>query len=103
MTGAPKAEAVEVLTRFGLGDRLNQRPPKLSGGERKRVDIARAILKKSNFLIADEPLSDLDPESGSIVMESLTRHASGEGVLVYSTVEPAQARFASEVVEMNAK
>ena len=45
VTGAPKEKAVKVLTQLGLGDRLNHRPPKLSGGEKKRVDVARAILR----------------------------------------------------------
>ena len=100
--GTPKDDAVDLLTHLGLGERLNQRPPRLSGGEKKRVDIARAILKGSSILVADEPLSNLDPDSGSKVIELLTRHASEGGVLVYSSVEPVQAKFADEVVDMKA-
>ena len=100
--GTPKDDAVDLLTHLGLGERLNQRPPRLSGGEKKRVDIARAILKGSSILVADEPLSNLDPDSGSKVIELLTRHASEGGVLVYSSVEPVQAKFADEVVAMKA-
>jgi putative ABC transport system ATP-binding protein len=100
--GTPKDHAIQMLSQLGLGERLNQSPPRLSGGEKKRVDIARAILKGSSILVADEPLSNLDPDSGSKVIELLTKHASDGGVLVYSSVEPAQANFADEVVEMKA-
>lgn len=102
LTGPKKEDAVAVLKELGLGERLDQRPPKLSGGEKKRVDIARAVLKKSPILVADEPLSNLDPDSGARVMGFLTRHASRGGILVYSSVEPAQTKFADNVVEMKA-
>jgi ABC-type lipoprotein export system ATPase subunit len=100
VTGAPKEKAVEVLTQLGLGERLNHRPPKLSGGEKKRVDVARAILRGSPILVADEPLSNLDPETGMKVMDMLKEHADEGGTLVYSSVEPTEARFASEVLNM---
>lgn len=98
--GAPRAKAAEVLTELGLGDRLNHRPPKLSGGEKKRVDVARAILRGTPILVADEPLSNLDPETGEKVMGMLKAHAEGRGILVYSSVEPSETRYASQVVNM---
>jgi len=100
--GTPKVRATDMLSYLGLSERLDQRPPSLSGGEKKRVDIARAILKGSSILVADEPLSNLDPDSGSKVIALLRKHASDGGVLVYSSVEPSQAKFADEVVEMKA-
>lgn len=100
VTGAPRDRAVEVLTQLGLGERLGHRPPKLSGGEKKRVDIARAILRKTPILVADEPLSNLDPETGKIVMGMLKTHVERGGVLVYSSVEPSEAKFATQVVNM---
>jgi putative ABC transport system ATP-binding protein len=103
VTGAPKDKAVQVLTELGLGDRLNHRPPKLSGGEKKRVDVARAILRGTSILVADEPLSNLDPETGEEVMQLLRAHAENGGVLVYSSVEPSEARFAAQVVNMEKK
>ena len=103
VTGAPKEKAVKVLTQLGLGDRLNHRPPKLSGGEKKRVDLARAILRGTPILIADEPLSNLDPETGEKVMELLKAHADKGVVLVYSSVEPSETKYASQVVNMEKK
>jgi ABC-type lipoprotein export system ATPase subunit len=103
ITGTPKKRAVSVLTSLGLGDRLNHKPPKLSGGEKKRVDVARAILRGSPVLVVDEPLSNLDAGNGVKVMDMLKEHTERGGVLVYSSVEPTQARFAAQVVNMEAK
>lgn len=103
VTGVPKDRAAEVLTRLGLGDRLNHRPPKLSGGEKKRVDVARAILRGTPILVADEPLSNLDPETGENVMGLLKAHAERGGVVVYSSVEPNETKFAAQIVNMEKK
>jgi ABC-type lipoprotein export system ATPase subunit len=103
VTGAPKDRAIQVLTELGLGERLNHRPPKLSGGEKKRVDVARAILRGAPTLVADEPLSNLDPETGEKVMGMLKAHAEGGGILVYSSVEPSESKYASQVINMEKK
>lgn len=100
LTSTPKQKAADLMTKLGLGERLSQPPPRLSGGEKKRVDIARAILKNSRVLVADEPLSNLDPESGSTVMELLADYTDRGGVLVYSSVEPSESRFADDAIEM---
>jgi len=100
VTGVSGEKAAEVLGELGLADRLNYRPQKLSGGERKRVDVARAILRAKPILVADEPLSNLDPKTGSIVMGMLNSHAERGGILVYSAVEPADAKSAAQVVKM---
>jgi putative ABC transport system ATP-binding protein len=103
VTGAPKERTVEVLTELGLGDRLDHRPPKLSGGEKKRVDAARAILRGTPILVADEPLSNLDPETSEKVMGMLKAHAEAGGILVFSSVEPTEAKYAVQVVYMEKK
>lgn len=100
VTGVPREKAAEVLGELGLSDRLNYRPQKLSGGERKRVDVARAILRAKPILVADEPLSNLDPKTGSIVMGMLNSHAERGGILVYSAVEPTEAESAAQVLKM---
>ncbi|RMB02704.1 cell division ATP-binding protein FtsE [Eilatimonas milleporae] len=51
----------ELLTWVGLEDRMNARPPTLSGGEKQRIAIARAVIAKPDLLVADEPTGNVDP------------------------------------------
>ena len=60
VTGATEREAEEMLALVGLQEKADVRPPKLSGGEKKRVAIARAFLSKSPLLLLDEPFNGLD-------------------------------------------
>ena len=100
IVGAEKENAVELLSQLGLSERLDHMPSKLSVGEKKRVDVARALLKGSSLLVADEPLSNLDPSTGVRVMELLNGHAKNGGTVVYSSVEPYDARFADYTISM---
>ena len=63
------------------------------------MDVARAILKGSKILVTDEPLSNLDPDSGATVMELLSDHRSDGGVVVYSSIEPSEVECAEQVIE----
>ncbi|MFG0331986.1 MAG: ABC transporter ATP-binding protein [Maioricimonas sp. JB049] len=70
-TAERREEAVQLLHRVGLGQRLDHRPGQLSGGEQQRVAIARAILKRPSIVLADEPTGELDTATGEEVFHYL--------------------------------
>jgi putative ABC transport system ATP-binding protein len=69
MNGLSKEEAVHAIDMVGLKERMNHFPHELSGGEQQRVSIARAIAKKPEVLLCDEPTGALDSETGTRVLE----------------------------------
>jgi putative ABC transport system ATP-binding protein len=90
-----------VLGQLGLGSKMHLRPAQMSGGEKQRVAIGRALVKNPSFLFADEPTSALDWENGQQVIELLhgvARHR-GATVLVV-THDPRLLSFADNVFEM---
>ncbi len=66
-----RAEAMACLDRVGLADRASARVDSLSGGQQQRVAIARMLMQRPAFILADEPDASLDPQTGQEVMELL--------------------------------
>jgi putative ABC transport system ATP-binding protein len=70
-----RKRADEMLGLLGLGGKENKKPSQLSGGEKQRVAIGRALIKKPRFFFADEPTSALDWGSGQVVIDLLQKAA----------------------------
>jgi putative ABC transport system ATP-binding protein len=94
-----KAYATQALNDVGLSHRVNNRPDKLSGGEKQRVAIARALAKKPKLIFADEPTSALDGENGHNIMQLLRKCAKEQGATVLCVTHDARlARFADRII-----
>ena len=91
-----RAEAVAILERVGLGDKVDAYPGQLSGGQRQRVAIARAVAMKPLFLLFDEPTSALDPELVGEVLRVMGDLARDGMTMLVVTHE---MQFAREVAD----
>jgi ABC-type lipoprotein export system ATPase subunit len=103
--GVPRAErlrcARELLSRLGMGERLAARARELSGGEQQRVAIARALAGGPEAILADEPTSNLDPDTARALLEVLRQeHAAGK-TLFLSSHDPQVIALATRVYELD--
>lgn len=108
--GAPDAAVMAVCARTGLSEMIAARPEGLdtvldergsglSGGERRRIGLARAILKPAPLLILDEPTADLDPVSEAALISAISDAAKGRTVII-ATHSDALAALAQTVVRL---
>jgi len=95
-----RARANELLTRVGLGDRVDHKPTELSGGQMQRVAIARALAMDPDIILADEPTGNLDTSSGTDIMSIFTDLWKSGRTLIIITHDPALAKRASRIVEI---
>lgn len=96
-----RERAIALLTRLGLGDRLDHRPNALSGGQQQRVSVARALMNGGEVILADEPTGALDSRSGKELM-ALLRELHGDGhTIILVTHDPQIAAQAERVIEIS--
>lgn len=94
-------DAKDALDAVGLGDRLDQFPAQLSGGEQQRVSIARALCKKPMLLLCDEPTGALDSQTGTAVLKLLQDQCRQNGQTVVIVTHNAMlAPTADRVIRM---
>ena len=94
--------AKHLLTQLGAADLADSYPRELSGGEMRRVSIARALMNQPKLLIADEPTGDLDQESTDIVMQLLRSQADNGTAILMVTHDPDALEYADKVYRMDA-
>jgi len=94
-----EAPCMELLERFGLGDRAGAFPHELSGGEMQRVSIARALAGDQPLLICDEPTGNLSQKAGAEIMQVLRELVERDGkTVLLVTHNPRDACFADRVL-----
>lgn len=92
-------DPLTILKKVGLGDRINNFPAQLSGGEQQRVSIARAIAKNPKLLLCDEPTGALDYKTGKQILELLEKTAREEHMtVVIITHNSAISEMADKVI-----
>ncbi len=94
-------DSVATLKKVGLGDRINNFPAQLSGGEQQRVSIARALAKNPKLLLCDEPTGALDYETGKTILKLLQDTCKKEKMtVVVITHNQAIAPMADRVITL---
>ena len=94
-------DPAEVLREVGLGDRLDNFPAQLSGGEQQRVSIARALAKRPKLLLCDEPTGALDYNTGKTILKLLQDTCRNNNMtVVLITHNQAITPMADRVIKM---
>ncbi|HSW27957.1 MAG TPA: ABC transporter ATP-binding protein [Longimicrobiales bacterium] len=103
--GVPRRQrterARELLDRMRLSHRAAFLPANVSGGERQRAAVARALVNDPPVILADEPTGNLDSRNGQVVVDLMVEHARAQGALVLvATHNPEVARVAGRHIEL---
>ena len=96
LAGVPRAEAgkkaTDMLERLGLGERLDALPREMSGGEQRRVTLARVLALNPKLVVADEPTSGLDPDRRASVLQALIGNLPDNAACILVTHDMSEAR-----------
>jgi len=93
--------AQELVSRFGLDDRADHVPARLSTGERQRTALARALLNQPKVIMADEPTGNLDEDNAQTVFGYLSQYVSDGGCVLLVTHDDRAAAHATRSLQMS--
>lgn len=93
--------AKALLEEMGIAHLADSYPPELSGGELRRLAIARALINRPSVLFADEPTGDLDDENTEIILKLFRKYADNGTAVLIVTHESEAQKYADEVYRMN--
>ena len=98
--GATK-KSEDLLSKVGLGDRLNHYPAQLSGGEQQRLSIARAFVNEPDIILADEPTGNLDSKNSDHIMDLIQElHQVKKATIILVTHEPQVANQSQRILTL---
>jgi phosphonate transport system ATP-binding protein len=97
-----KELAIEALERVGLKDKVYERTSNLSGGEQQRVAMARLLLQNPEVILADEPVSSLDPSRAEDILFTLTKLVKEEGQTLIASLHSVEyaRRYFSRIIAL---
>lgn len=92
--------ARELLCRFGLGDCLDSRPSQMSGGQQRRVALARALVTDAELLLLDEPFTGMDVATWELVLPAIRDFASTRPVVLVTHIAAEAEALGAQVIEL---
>jgi putative ABC transport system ATP-binding protein len=99
--GERRVAVMEALERVGLADRADSRPNQLSGGQSQRVAISRAIVKKPQLVLADEPTANLDADNSHNIIQTMERLNQDLGTtFIFSTHDEKVIRYLRRTITL---
>ena len=97
---AAKKKAKDILKIVGLPNRLDHYPNELSGGEKQRVSIARALINEPKIILADEPTGSLDKKNAEEIFTLLKKQLNSKRLIVFATYNRFFAKKSDYLLEM---